>query len=352
MRILHVISSLGIGGAERLISDMLPQMKTAGIDVSLLVYRRLYNAFEKKLEDVGIAIISLEAKNNLSPQIIFSLANAMKGFDIIHVHLFPALYQVAVANGFCRKKLVFTEHCTTNRRRQSRLFRLIERVIYSQYSRLISVSEETQESLMAWLNERSNRYSIILNGIDLKTFCLDKEKNDFPYTVLMVSRFAEQKDQITLINALQWIREDVHVVLVGDGDTKHSCEELAYKLGVAERCHFMGVQSNIPYWVSKADIGVLSTHWEGLPLTIIEMMAGGLPVIATDVDGVRQVVDGAGLMFPEGNDRALAEIINQLITNPDYRKQIAERCYERALLYDIRQTVKGYIEIYQSLCNN
>ena len=93
----------------------------------------------------------------------------------------------------------------------------------------------------------------------------------------------------------------------------------------------------------------MSTHWEGLPLTIIEMMAGGLPVIASDVDGVQQVVKDAGILFPEGNDKALAEMINQLITNPDYRKQIAERCYERASLYDIRQTVQSYIEIYQSV---
>ena len=352
MRILHVISSLGIGGAERLISDMLPQMKTAGVDVSLLVYRRLYNAFEKNLEDVGVNIISLEAKNNLSPKIIFSLANVMKGFDIIHVHLFPALYQVAVANVFCRKKLLFTEHSTTNRRRQSRFFRKIEGVVYGQYIRLISVSVETQDSLKVWLNEESRRFSVISNGIDLNVYRLAKSKNDYPYTLLMISRFGQEKDHKTLINALQWLCEDVHVTFVGDGDTKTSCEELACKLGVAERCHFMGVQSNIPYWVSKADIGVLSTHWEGLPLTIIEMMAGGLPVIASDVDGVRQVVDGAGLMFPEGNDRALADMINQLITNPYYRKQIAERCFERASLYDIRQTVQSYIEIYQSVYHN
>lgn len=352
MRVLHVISSLGIGGAERLISDMLPQMKTAGVDVSLLVYRRLYNAFEKKLEGAGVTIISLEAKNHLSPQIIFSLANAMKGFDIIHVHLFPALYQVAIANIVCRKKLIFTEHCTTNRRRQSRLLRVIERVIYSQYPRLISVSGETQESLMAWLNERSNRYSVILNGIDLKAFCLDKKKSDFPYEVLMVSRFAEQKDQATLIKALQWLREDVHAVFVGDGDTKHSCEVLACKVGVAARCHFVGIQSDIPYWVSKADIGVLSTHWEGFGLAVVEMMAGKLPVVASDVEGLKQVVDGAGLLFSEGDDRALAKMINQLIENPDYRKQIAERCYERASLYDIRQTVQSYIEIYQSVYHN
>ena len=62
MRVLHVISSLGIGGAERLISDMLPQMKATEVDVSLLVYRRLYNDFEKKLEDADVAIISLEVK--------------------------------------------------------------------------------------------------------------------------------------------------------------------------------------------------------------------------------------------------------------------------------------------------
>lgn len=352
MRVLHVISSLGIGGAERLISDMLPQMKATGVDVSLLVYRRLYNDFEKKLEDADVAIISLEVKSNYSPRIVFSLANVMKEFDIIHVHLFPALYQVAIANILCRKKLVFTEHSTTNRRRQNRFFRKIEIIVYEQYLRLVSVSLEAQNCLKAWLNEESCRFSVILNGIDLNTYRAVRNERDYPYTILMVSRFGQEKDQTTLINSLQWIRENVHAVFVGDGETRHSCEELAYKLGVADRCHFMGVQSNIPYWVSKADIGVLSTHWEGLPLTIIEMMAGGLPVIASDVDGVQQVVKDAGILFPEGNEKALAEMINQLIENPDYRKQIAERCYERASLYDIRQTVKGYIEIYQSLCNN
>lgn len=352
MKVLHVISSLGIGGAERLISDMLPQMKTAGVDVSLLVYRRQYNDFEKKLEDAGVAIISLEVKNNYSPRIVFSLANAMKDFDIIHVHLFPALYQVAVVNVFCRKKLVFTEHSTTNRRRQSRFLRKIERIVYGQYFKLVSVSVETQNSLKVWLKEESDRFFVISNGIDLNAYKFANNKSDFLYTLLMISRFGQEKDQATLINALQWLREDVHAVFVGDGETKSSCKELACNVGVAERCHFVGVQSDIPYWVSKADIGVLSTHWEGFGLAVVEMMAGKLPVVASDVEGLKQVVDGAGLLFPEGDDRALAEVINQLIKNPDYRKQIAERCYERASLYDIRQTVKGYIEIYQSLCNN
>ena len=346
MRVLHVISSLGIGGAERLISDMLPQMKTAGVDVSLLVYRRLHNDFEKKLEDAGVAIISLEAKSNYSPRIIFSLANAMKGFDIIHVHLFPALYQVAVANAFVHKILIYTEHNTTNRRRNRRLLRYIEKNIYSKYSHIVSVSDDVQENLMSWLNIQDHRFSVIRNGIDLTSFNGVRIKGDYPITLLMISRFVPAKDQKTVIRAMQWIDKKAHVVFVGVGDTKKSCEELARKIGVAERCHFVGSQSDIYNYISKADIGILSSHWEGLPISSLEMMAGGLPVIASDVEGLRQVVDGAGVLFKEGDDHELADIINKMIEDKEYYDSVASRCQKRACTYDIGSTASEYVRLY------
>ncbi len=341
-----MISSLGIGGAERLISDMLPQMKIAGVDVSLLVYRRLYNAFEKKLEDSGIAIISLEAKSNYSPRIVFFLANVMKEFDIIHVHLFPALYQVAFANTFVHQRLIYTEHSTTNKRRNKKGFRYLEKIVYDKYSSIVSVSDDVQKSLMRWLNIHDHRFIVIRNGIDLKSYNIPPKKGDCPVNLLMISRFVPAKDQETVIRAMRLIDKKVHVVFVGDGETKQLCEELACKIGVAERCHFVGSQSNIPHYISKADVGILSSHWEGLPISSLEMMAGGLPVIASDVEGLRQVIGGAGVLFKERDDHELANIINKLIDNKEYYDSIASLCQKRACLYDIRSTVSEYVKLY------
>ena len=346
MKVLHVISSLGIGGAERLISDMLPQMKKVGEDVSLLVYRRLNNEFEEKLEESGVPLISLELKNNLSPWIIYSLIKTMKGFDLIHVHLFPALYQVAIANLLCHRKLIYTEHNTTNKRRNLSIFRGIEKLIYSRYSHIISVSVEVRNNLSNWLETKDSKVSVINNGIDIEAYRIPRGTNDYPFTLLMVSRFVPAKDQMTVIRAMKRLSDDVHVVFVGDGETRKACEELADKLGVAERCHFVGMQSNVPFWISKADVGILSTHWEGLPLTVLEMMAGGLPVVASDVEGLKQVVEGAGILFNEEDDSDLANIISELIENQEYYSSVVVCCRERVNEYSIMNTIKGYIQVY------
>ena len=346
MKVLHVISSLGIGGAERLISDMLPQMKTAGVDVSLLVYRRLYNDFEKKLEDAGVNIISLEVKSNYNPRIVFSLVNAIKGFDVIHVHLFPALYQVALANTFVHKRLIYTEHSTTNKRRNKIVFRNLERIVYEKYSSIVSVSDDVQKSLMRWLNIHDHRFIVIRNGIDLKSYNIPPKKGDYPVNLLMISRFVPAKDQETVIRAMRLIDKKVHVVFVGDGETKQLCEELARKIGVAERCHFVGSQSNIPHYISKADVGILSSHWEGLPISSLEMMAGGLPVIASDVEGLRQVIGGAGVLFKERDDQELADIVNRMVIDGNYRESVALCCQKRASKYDVKETVRKYLKLY------
>ena len=346
MKVLHVISSLGIGGAERLISDMLPQMKATGVDVSLLVYRRLYNDFEKKLEDAGVNIISLEVKSNYNPRIVFSLVNAIKGFDVIHVHLFPALYQVALANTFVHKRLIYTEHSTTNKRRNKIVFRNLERIVYEKYSSIVSVSDDVQKSLMRWLNIHDHRFIVIRNGIDLKSYNIPPKKGDYPVNLLMISRFVPAKDQETVIRAMRLIDKKVHVVFVGDGETKQLCEELARKIGVAERCHFVGSQSNIPHYISKADVGILSSHWEGLPISSLEMMAGGLPVIASDVEGLRQVIGGAGVLFKERDDQELADIVNRMVIDGNYRESVALCCQKRASKYDVKETVRKYLKLY------
>lgn len=352
IKVLHVISSLEIGGAQRLVSDLLPKLKGEGVEVSLLVNRRLYNEFEEILERANIEILSINSMKNYSLSLIWTILKLKNKYDIIHAHLFPALYFVAIAGAIGGAKLVFTEHNTTNRRRHHRIFKWIEKCVYHHYSFVISVSEDVQISIKKWLNVSSPnnmKYQVIQNGINCNSFVRKKMKGDYDVTLLMISRFSEAKDQITVIKAMQYIPENVHVVFIGDGVTRCKCEQVADKLHVDDRVHFLGMKNDIPYWISKSDIGLLSSRWEGLPLSVLEMMAGGLPVLASNVDGIRQVVDGAGLLFPQGDERALAVSINHLIEDNNYYHQIAEKCLDRAKLYDIKNTAQQYINVYKSM---
>lgn len=351
IKVLHVIYSLEIGGAQRLVSDLLPTFKLQGINVSILVNHRVNNSFEKKLEESLIPIIPMDIKGNYSPIAIFKIYKIIKEFDIVNVHLFPNLYYVAIASLFLSSKLVYTEHNTTNRRRSHRWLKIIERCIYKQYNKIVSVSNETDYELKRWLgvDKTDNRFQIIRNGVDLSRFTTCNAVNPYPVTLIMISRFSDAKDQQTVIRAISLLDNNVHIFFVGDGPTRKSCEELSQRLCVKERCHFVGEQQNVSTWIAKANIGIHSSHWEGQPLSPIEMMAGGLPVIASDVDGLKQVVEGAGIVFEHGNDKDLARAVNDLIGDRDYYFKISEACKTRSEEYSIKKTAQAYLELYNDL---
>ena len=350
MKILHVISSLEIGGAQRLMADLLPLMKKEH-DVTILVNKHVDSSFERSIIEAGVIILSMDQPNLYSFANLFSLIKLIKGYDVVHVHLFHMLYWVALASLFTNINLVYTEHNTSNRRRGRWYLRPIERFIYSRYRKIISISEQTQDALMIWLGARKDdkRFVVINNGINISVFMNVEKEKIYPHTLIMVARFAPAKDQNTIIRAVALLDKDVHAIFVGDGDRLDECKTLAKELNVDDRVHFVGMQSNVPSWLAKADIGIQSSFWEGFGLTAVEMMAAGLPVIASDVDGVKQVVEGAGLLFPCKNENKLAENIEKLIKDKDFYNIVMQRCIERSKLYDIENMLRAYINVYIEL---
>ncbi len=350
MKILHIISSLEIGGAQRLLSEILPILAEHH-NVSLMVNNDVSNDFSRKIKDAGVDIIPCSCANLYNPFNIIQIAKLGRGFDIVHVHLFPSVYWAAFAVFIMPLNLIYTEHSTSNRRRGNRLFLPIERFVYSKYKRIISISQQTQDSLTTWLKTKPNdqRFVVVNNGVNLTTFQNIKNNKIYPYTLIMISRFAASKDHMTVIRAMKRLPSDIHTIFVGNGDNLDVCKKCVVDEGLIDRIHFVGEQSDIVSWIGKADIGVQSSNWEGFGLTAVELMAAGLPVVASNVEGLKQVVDGAGVLFNVGDDRTLAEIILKLKNDKAYYKQIADNCQIRATQYDIRKMTNSYVNIYNDL---
>lgn len=351
VRILHIISSLEIGGAQRLLSDLLPLQKQGNV-VKLLVLKRVDTGFQRSIEASGIEIIDLHCKNFRNPLIVNRLIPYMKQCDIAHVHLFPTLYWVALAARKCKEvKLVYTEHSTHNKRRDEVLFRPIERYIYSKYDKLIGISQQTQDNLMKWLQARQSdkRFVVIENGVNLEAFSSVTSIATDRKQIIMVSRFAQMKDQETVIRAIANINEDAELILIGDGPNKKHCEEVTRELGLVDRVKFLGAREDIPELVAQAYIGVQSSIWEGFGLTAVELMAAHKPVVATNVSGLKQVVEGAGCLFEVGDAKTLAFHINEMLKSKSLYTTLATKCYERAKHYDINRMVASYQEIYDEL---
>lgn len=347
MKILHIIHSLGMGGAQRLLSDILPLMNK-NCKISILVFQRTGSEFERLIETAGVDLISLESSSIYMPNIIWKIRKNIKLYDIVHVHLFPSLYFVSLASIGLKNQLVYTEHSTSNSRRNKWYFRLIEKFIYKRYQKIISISQQTQEALTKWLQSNDERFVIINNGVDTARFASAKEPI-IPKSLIMVSRFAMSKDQETVIRAMRFIAPDAILRFVGDGENREHCEDVVKELGLQNRVYFLGSRSDVAKLISSSYIGIQSSFWEGFGLTAVEIMSCGKPVIGTDVDGLKQVIEGAGEIFKQGDAQELAFLVNRLLTDQDYYDSLSKKSIERASSYDIHVMTNLYLTLYETL---
>lgn len=360
MKILQVIDSLHTGGAEKLVADIVPRMVALGYQVDILLLIKSNTFQEQKLIDSGVKIYFLKECGSLyNPLLIFKIIPYLKEYNLVHIHLFPASYWCVVAKflSFSNIKFVFTEHSTSNRRRNSSFFRFVDKCIYRSFSHIICISDETKTFLVKHIN-RTDNVSVVCNGVDIGLF-----KNASPYVkenlvsgiypdsflIIQVSSFRNAKDQDTVIKSLSFLDEKIHVLFVGDGSRKDICRQLALTLGVYDRVHFLGIRNDIPSLLKSSDIVVLSSHYEGFGLAALEGMAAGKPTVASGVEGLSGIVGDAGVLFERGDSEQLARIIMKLMTDKEYYDLTAGRCLNRAVSYDISEVVGGYIKVYESV---
>ena len=360
MKIVHIINSLHFGGAEKLLVDILPEFRNQDIEVDVIVLYNEKTDFYKALENhPKIKVIAPKKRRSLySISHVLWIRKYIKKYDIVHVHLFPSLYWTALATLFLRDKpqLIITEHNTVNRRRSSIFFKKIDQYIYKKYTKIIAISESVKENIQTHLGINHSDVTLIYNGIDVKLFqeaiAHSKHQIGVPETakiIIQVSSFFPQKDHDTLLKAISLLPDDVHLVLVGNGVLIDEKKALATRLKIADRVHFLGYRNDIPQLLKMADICVLSSHYEGFGLAIVEGMAAGLPCIGSDVDGLSQVIGNAGLIFDHENQIQLKEKLNQLLFNQKYYDEISKRCIERSKEYDISLMIAAHINLYKKL---
>ncbi|MEZ4874794.1 MAG: glycosyltransferase family 4 protein [Flavobacteriaceae bacterium] len=358
MKVLILSNSLATGGAEKLLLDTIPLFEKKGWEVELaLLNGKDYPFLQQLKESSHCKIHALSRGSVYNPFLMVKLIPLLKRFPIVHVHLFPSLYWAAMAKtlSFSKTKLLFTEHNTTNRRK-GLLFRILDNWVYKKYSKIIVITEEVGRSLLKRTKGLSSKLVVIPNGVDLQKIIHAKatSRNVFSISatekiILQVSSFTPQKDQKTLIEAIQLLPPYVHLFLVGQGPTQKDCMILAKNLGLESRVHFLGIRMDVPQLLKMADIVVLSSHFEGLSLASIEGMISGKPFIATKVPGLESLVSGAGVLVAENHPGELATAIETLLNNPTTYLKIANACQERALDYSLEKMAAHYLAVYKEL---
>ncbi|GAB6975893.1 glycosyltransferase [Prevotella falsenii] len=365
MKILQVITSLEIGGAETLVVNLIPRLCALGHTVDLCIFNGTETPLMQRLkvESPQTKIYAL-GYGVYNPLYILRLIKIMKGYDIVHTHNSSPQLFIAIANLYRHIKLVSTEHTTSNRKREWKWYAPIESWMYGQYNYVICISQVAEEKLREymrgdWIDNTKLRYkhiSTINNGVDVDAICNATPNKELltlkenRKAILMVAGFRDAKDQDTVVKALSALDKDkFEAWFAGIGERMEEVQQLAKSLGVDDRVRFLGLRTDIPNVLKAADIIVMSSHWEGLSLSNVEGMSAHKPFIASDVNGLREVTKGYGILFPHEDAKALANEINQLAENKDYYDEIANRCYARAIEFDISKMVSGYNKVYQKV---
>lgn len=358
MKILHIITSLRTGGAEKLMVDLLPRLKRNGHEVDLLLLDGTDTPFRQEAERAGIRIIDTGKGGSVySPLKFLRMLPKLRGYDIVHTHNTASQLFAAVASLVFPFLLCTTEHNTSNRRRGNRWLSKIDRWMYNRYDRVICISAKAEENLRAHLGKCRADICTINNGVDIARYSsasLSPEPEKIApgsRKVMMVAGFRWEKDQDTLIKAVAMLPEKFHLFLVGDGVRRPECENLAKAQDVSGRVHFMGIRNDVPNLLHSADYIVMSSHFEGLSLSSVEGMSAGVPFLSSDVDGLREVVSGAGVLFPHGDASTLAAELTRLDGDKELYREVAGRCRQRAGEFDISKMVEGYSDVYRECLN-
>lgn len=360
MKILHYINNLGSGGAEKLLTDILPALKNKSHEVELLIVNSNANIkkYEQALSDYNISITSLGVSLYNPLQIIKLVKIINNGkYDIVHAHIFPSQYWLAFASFFLNKKtkLVKTEHSVHNKRRNNKVFKILEKFVYKRYNRIIAITQEVNESIQRWIG-KTVKVETVYSGVNLKQ--IEKEKNlivdiDFSNAInlLMVARFDfKAKDHLTLIKAFSILPENFILYLAGEGPNQINVKNEVNRLGLSERVIFLGMRPDVYALMSKVDLNILSTNYEGLSGVTLESLASGKPFIGSNVSGVKNVVPNSSFLFPPKSPEILAQKIVEVIYDSELSKKMVDLSLEFVKKFDQEVMVESYIRIYKEVC--
>jgi glycosyltransferase involved in cell wall biosynthesis len=343
---------------------MIPRFDSRRFRVSLVSLRKR-DLSEETLESLGVDITYL-AKSKFDPTTLPALLRVIdaKGIDILHLHGYGATTFGRMAAAIRRLPVVLHEHA--NLTSTPWFQKIADRLLEPFTDVAIAVSESTADFVRRARLVRPARVKVVYLGAPLDEFGrlrtpaevaaaraeLGYGPSDF--VVGTITRLHDSKGNEFLVEAAKLVtdaRPQARFILFGEGPLRPALEAQAARLGLGDRFRFGGFVKDVARALSAFDLSVFPSLWEGTPLTVFETMAAGRPIVATDADGLMDVLrDGRDArIVPKRNARAIADAVIHLIDHPEERARLAAAGRETAREYDIGAFVRKMEELYDVL---
>jgi glycosyltransferase involved in cell wall biosynthesis len=348
------------GGAQTYVASLLPGLVET-FDVVVAAHGD--GPLKEAARSAGARFVSLRhVRRPISPWRdplgLFELLRLLRREKphVVHVNSAKAAALGRLAAGLAGVPIrVYTVHgwaFLAHRGLVSAAYRWVERALRPLTTVTVCVSENERRAGLAARACDELSTIVIRNGVSTKTLDVAKSQS-VGLRLVMVGRLQAPKDPITLVRALALVpRRDFEAVLVGDGPERAAVEDEIRQLGVGPVVRLLGERTDVAELLATADVFVLSTHSEGLPLSVLEAMAAGLPVVAANVGGIPELVaDGvSGLLVPPDDPDALAEAIERLLESPSLAQQLGHAGRRRVVEnFDVEAVRKAHLALYRRM---
>jgi glycosyltransferase involved in cell wall biosynthesis len=360
MRILHVISALAGGGAEIFVKDLALSCVEAGHDLAIAYISSaadqdnepaIENQFKSDLAKARITLFEIGHAARKNPlQGAWRLREIIGQFqpDVLHIHLGQGLVFRTLM--FKSVPTLYTHHNTIFK--FGKTLTAIFDVFLDGYIAIC-------KSCDVLLRKRTSRpVTLIRNGISERRVApVNPSHGNGAFRVLSVGRISPQKNYRSVIRIAKYCKlksgTPIQFQICGDGAEIEDLRAAARAAGVADEVHFLGGRPDVPDLMAASDMLLMTSIYEGMPITLIEAAHAGLPIVATDVGGCSEIVEhGAnGFLFKPDEDKTAAEFVMQLQSNGALRKSTSARSLQIAEDFGMRRVTSQHLELYSSLLN-
>jgi glycosyltransferase involved in cell wall biosynthesis len=365
--VCQLLHSLNVGGAEILAARLARRLRGS--------FRFVFACLDEigplgeELQREGFRVHELHRKPGLDLSCPMRLSRLLhtERVDIVHAHQYtPFFYSLAARLGGTRRPILFTEHGRhqPDFPRPKRI--IANRLLLSRRDRVVGVGNAVREALIANEGLPKRRVEVLYNGVDVDAFAaqtnrtaaraaLGAAENEF--VIIQVARLDYLKDHATALRTIARVvakSPQTRLVLVGDGPESTTIESQVRELKIDDNVRLLGTRSDVDRLLPGADVFLLTSASEGIPLTVIEAMAAGLPVVGTDVGGMNEVVadNATGFLTPAKDDAALANRLLRLAGDPNLRQHMGAAGRARAKdLFDEPRMCAEYQRLYLDLCH-
>ncbi len=364
--ICQLLHSLTVGGAEVLAARLGRQLHER--------YRFVYVCLDElgllgeQLRGEGFPVHVLGRKPGVDGRLTFRLARLLRqeGVDLIHAHQYtPFFYGLTARLLYRRPPVLFMEHGRAFPDYPRRKRMLANRLLLERRDRVVGVGEGVRQALIRNEGIPAGRVEVVYNGIDVDAFAKEVHDRDAvrrelavaadDFVVLLVARLDPLKDLATAVRTVERVARQharFRLLLVGEGPERGLVEGLVREKTLQEHVRLLGLRRDLAQLYAAADLFLLTSVSEGIPVTVLEAMAAGLPVVATNVGGLPEIIEDGhtGLLTSAGDDAALAERIVQLLKDAASRERLADagRAHVRAHFTEA-QMHAGYERLYREM---